>query len=82
MFYGRECVHCHEMIPLVKKLEKKLKIRVKKLEVWHTESNLKKMNEVNKIKCTGVPYFYNEKTGKGICGAVDYSSLKKWANGK
>ena len=82
MFYGTECPHCHEMDPLVEKLEKELKLKVKKLEVWHNEANLRKMKEVDKSRCTGVPYFYNEATGESICGAVDYPVLKKWAQGK
>jgi len=82
MFTGRECPHCHEMFPLIDKLEKELKVKVKKLEVWHNEGNLRKMKEVDKSRCTEVPYFYNEATGESICGAVDYAILKKWALGK
>lgn len=83
MFYGKECVHCHEMFPLVERLEKELKIKVKKLEVWHDSKNRKIYDKRNtKMKCTGVPYFYDEKTGESICGAVSYDILKKWALGK
>ena len=83
MFYGEECVHCHEMFPLVDKLEKELGIKVKKLEVWHNSKSREVYDKVNtKVKCTGVPYFYNEKSKEGICGAVSYAVLKKWALGK
>lgn len=80
MFYGTECVHCHEMMPLVKKLEKELGVKVTLLETWHNSANKKKLEESPGYeKCGGVPFFYNDKTGKTICGAVSYDELKKWA---
>ncbi len=82
MFYGTECVHCHEMFPLVEKLEKELKVKVKKVEVWHNIKNLDTMRKVDKGVCTAVPFLFNEKTGDSICGAVTYPILKKWAKGK
>ncbi len=82
MFTGSECEHCHEMDPLVKKLEKELKIKVTKLEVWHDMKNAKFLQETDKGVCGGVPFFYNEKSKKHICGAVSYAVLKAWALGK
>jgi thiol-disulfide isomerase/thioredoxin len=81
MFTGTECSHCHEMDPLVEKLEKELKIKVKKLEVWHSDVNKKKMDSLDNGKCGGVPFFYNEKTKKTICGSTSFNNLKKWATG-
>ena len=82
MYYVTECKHCHEMMLLVEKLEKELGVKVEQLEVWHDSANKKKFDEVNDIvKCTGVPFFFNSKTKKGICGAVDYEKLKAWASG-
>lgn len=78
MFYGTECVHCHEMMPDVEKLEKEKKIKIEKLEVWHNSKNLEFMRKCDK-NCGGVPFFYNEKTKKSICGATSYEELKKWA---
>ena len=81
MFYGTECVHCHEMDPIVAKLEGE-GTKVEKLEIWHNAKNKERYDKSNKaIKCTGVPYFYNEKTKKGICGATSYEELKKLAQG-
>jgi thiol-disulfide isomerase/thioredoxin len=80
MFYGTECTHCHEMIPLIEKLEKEEKIKVKQIETWHNAVNKKKLQEADKGgKCGGVPFFLNEETGKTICGSVPYDKLKKWA---
>jgi len=82
MFYGTECIHCHEMMPLVDKLEKETKLKVKKLEVWHDSKNAAIFQKLDQGKCGGVPFFYNEKTKKWICGAVPYAELKAWATGK
>ena len=81
MFFGTECTHCHDMDPLVKKLEKELKIKVEKLETWHNSKNAALLEKCDTVGCGGVPFFYNEKTKKSICGAVDYATLKKWASG-
>lgn len=78
-FYGTECPHCHDMDPLVEKLEKELKVKVEKLEVWHNAKNAALLEKCDTEGCGGVPFFYNEKNKKSICGAVDYAILKKWA---
>ena len=78
-FYGTECVHCHEMEPLIEKLEGELKIKVVRLETWHNAANAKKLQEFDKGRCGGVPFFYNDKTGKFICGSTTYDKLKEWA---
>ena len=83
MFYGTECVHCHHMMPLIEKLEKEMKVKVKKIEIWHDSKNREIYDKSNtSLRCTGVPFFYNAKSGKGICGGVPYSELKAWAQGK
>ena len=80
MFYGEECVHCRAMEPLIEKLEKEMEVKVERLEIWHNSKNKKIYDDVNTgIKCTGVPFFYNKKNNKVICGAVLYEELKKWA---
>jgi thiol-disulfide isomerase/thioredoxin len=81
-FYGTECPHCITMKPLVEKLEREAGVTVEKLEVWHNENNLSVMEDLDKGKCGGVPFFFNKKTGKWICGATSYEKLKEWALGK
>jgi thiol-disulfide isomerase/thioredoxin len=81
-FYGRECHFCREMEPLVKKLEEELGVKVKRIEVWHNAANAKLMEQFDKGFCGGVPFFFNKKTGKWICGATTYEKLKEWALGK
>lgn len=79
MFYGTECPHCHEMDPLVAKLEHGENIKVEKLEVWHNAKNAEILKQYDKDFCGGVPFFYNTKSSKWICGSADYENLKKWA---
>jgi len=79
MFTGTECTHCHELEPLVEKLEKELSIKVERLEVWHNSENMKKLQELDGGKCGGIPFLFNEKNEKWICGSADFEKLKEWA---
>ena len=67
------------MEPLVERLEAAEGVNIKNIEVWHSEANAKLMSEYDKGYCGGVPFFFNKKTGKWICGDADYERLKKWA---
>ena len=78
-FYGRECPHCKNMEPLVSKLEKEENIKIDRLEIWHNEKNNKLMKKLGKDNCRGVPFFFNKKTEKFICGDTTYEKLKKWS---
>ncbi len=82
-YYGTECPHCIKMMPLVKKLEKELGVKVERKEVWHNTKNDAEMKAIPEFEqCGGVPFFYNKKTKKVICGAASYAKLKAWAQGK
>tara|TARA_Y100000310_G_scaffold336884_1_gene422556 strand:+ start:1012 stop:1284 length:273 start_codon:yes stop_codon:yes gene_type:complete len=81
-FYGTECPHCIEMDPLVERLEKEEGVKVKKVEVWHNDKNAQLWKKLDNGKCGGVPFFFNTKTKKSLCGSVSYEDLKKWALGK
>lgn len=80
-FYGTECVHCKEMVPLVERLKQE-GIELTRLEVWHNQKNAEILQELDQGKCGGVPFFFNKKSGKWICGSVPYEKLKAWAKGK
>jgi len=67
------------MEPLVQRLETETGLNVAKLEVWHNEANAKLMREYDKGYCGGVPFFFNRKSGKWICGSADFERLKLWA---
>ena len=80
-FYGETCPHCVEMKPMIEKVEKDLGVSIEKIEVWNDEANAKRMEEIDKGLCGGVPFFYNTATGKWICGEAGYDELKAWAEG-
>ncbi|OGP65172.1 MAG: hypothetical protein A2169_09280 [Deltaproteobacteria bacterium RBG_13_47_9] len=67
------------MNPLVERLEDEEGLKIEQLEVWHNEANAKRMKEYDKGFCGGVPFFFNTKTGKWICGSADYDRFKNWA---
>mgnify|MGYP001610200038 FL=1 len=81
-FFGTECVHCNEMKPMIMQLERDIGKEFTKLEVWHNQANLRILQDLDKGRCGGVPFFFNKKTGKFICGSATYDELKKWALGK
>jgi thiol-disulfide isomerase/thioredoxin len=70
-FFGTECPHCVRMHKLVDTFE-----------VWHNKENAKKLEEIDKDFCGGVPFFYNTESKKWICGEAEYDELKEWATGK
>ncbi|MDO8555597.1 MAG: hypothetical protein Q7R96_00295 [Nanoarchaeota archaeon] len=76
---GTECTHCHEMDPLVARLEQELCVKVEQLEVWHNEENAQFLRKLAAGKCGGIPFFFNEDTEKWICGNTPYEKLKEWA---
>ena len=87
MFTGKECDHCHENEPLVKQLEKEMSITIERLEVWHDATNAAFLDKIDKNPdgssfCGGIPFFYNEKSGKKLCGPQKLDKLKLWAEGK
>jgi len=81
-FYGTECVHCRFMNPLIEKLEAETGMKIKKIEVWHNEDNARLLQQLDRGYCGGVPFFFNIKTGKWICGSTSYDKFKEWALGK
>jgi hypothetical protein len=70
------------MHKLIEKLEKEEGLTVDTFEVWHNKENEKKLLAIDTNLCGGVPFFYNEKTKKFICGEADYDTVKKWAKGE
>lgn len=82
-FYGDECPHCIKMHTLLDTLEKEEGVKVEKLEVWHDDANMKKLEALDKeSECGGVPFFFNSDSGASICGEATYDELKVWAKGK
>ena len=88
MFYGKECPHCHVMLPLADRLIKEEGVEIEKLEVWHSKENADKMRKFEvliKKSCggeLGVPTFLDEENNRTFCGESGYEELKKWAKQK
>jgi len=84
MFHGRECPHCHVMMPIVDELTENEGIEVEKLEVWHNEKNADKMRSLRSIIAPacgdglGTPAFVDIKNKRAICGECSYEELKEW----
>jgi len=80
-FNGTECTKCHEMEPLIEKLEKETGVKVTALETYHNDQNRELLMKItnNGESCAQLPMFYNEDTKDMICGKCDYERLKKWA---
>jgi len=86
MFTGTECDHCHENEPVVEQVEKELGIKIERLEVWHDAKNAAFLEKIDtnpdgSAFCGGIPFYYNEKTGKRLCGPQKYEKLLAWAKG-
>ncbi len=79
-FYGTECPHCVQMMPLIDKLIAE-GMPIKKLEVWHSEKNMEEMGKYDRGLCGGVPFFYNTESKHFICGEADEATIRKWAAG-
>jgi len=81
-FYGTECSHCKDMEHLIERLEEETGLKLERFEVWHNAKNAELMEKFDKSFCGGVPFFFNKKTGKWICGSTSYEKFKAWAMGK
>ncbi len=86
-FTGRECVHCNRLRPTIERFQAETVFEIIELEVWHNEENARLMRshaDAISEACggnLGVPSFYNERTGKAICGMVTRERLESWATG-
>jgi hypothetical protein len=67
------------MEPSIERLEEETGLKIEKIEVWHNAKNAKMMEQYDKNYCGGVPFFFNKKTDKWICGETSYENLKRWA---
>jgi len=81
-FYGTECTHCHEMKPLYDQLEQEESLAFTQMECWHDDKKAELLEKYDGGRCGGVPFFYNTKTEKFICGSTDYETLRAWAKGE
>lgn len=48
-------------------------------QVWYNSKNLELLQRLDRGRCGGVPFFYNKRSRRYICGATTYANLKNWA---
>lgn len=73
--------HCVQMEPVVKRLEKDLRIKVRKINISKRQDFVKLYDCVGGNECGTVPFFYNRRTAQAICGPTPYQNLKSLAIG-
>lgn len=81
-FYGDECPHCEVLRSSLDQLEKEEKVKIDRYEIWHNKENEELMEKYDTDLCGGVPFLFNTKTKKWICGEATMDELKSWAKGK
>lgn len=77
-FHVDDCEYCQEMKTLLRRLELEEGIRVHILDA-SMPKNLKLLKRLDNGKCGGLPFYYNVKTNRYICGATAYENLLVWA---
>eukprot|EP00930_Biecheleria_cincta_P009300 TRINITY_DN111000_c0_g1_i1.p1 TRINITY_DN111000_c0_g1~~TRINITY_DN111000_c0_g1_i1.p1 ORF type:complete len:154 (+),score=35.41 TRINITY_DN111000_c0_g1_i1:126-587(+) len=82
-FYAEQSMEAKRMRYLGKLLEQELPgTRIVWLEAWENPLNERLRATIDyKNQCGGVPYLFNKKTGKVLCGVVAYDKLRLWAQG-
>jgi len=78
-FKGKGDDYCAQMEPLKEQLEEELGVKIKTFEVWYDSKNLELLQRVDRGRCGGVPFFYNKRSRRYICGATTYANLRAWA---
>lgn len=78
-FKGKGDDYCSQMEPLMAQLKEELGIEVRQFEVWYDSKNIELMQRLDRGRCGGVPFFYNKRTKRYICGATTYANLRAWA---
>lgn len=80
-FYGEGCPHCVRMAPIIAEVERELGVTFEKIEVWDNDENARRLEEIDRGRCGGVPFFYNDVTGKFLCGAASKEEILALVHG-
>jgi len=78
-FKGKGDDYCAQMEPLKDQLHEELGVEIRCFEVWYDSKNLELLQRYDRGRCGGVPFFYNKRSRRFICGATTYENLKNWA---
>ncbi|EDO06454.2 hypothetical protein BBOV_II005000 [Babesia bovis T2Bo] len=81
-FHKEGCEFCEDMEPLIQQANQEFGLHIKRLDIA-SPSNYALLIKLDKVAhCGGLPFFYNLKTHRHICGATTYQNLVAWATGK
>eukprot|EP00322_Chrysochromulina_rotalis_P016489 CAMPEP_0115849080 /NCGR_PEP_ID=MMETSP0287-20121206/11263_1 /TAXON_ID=412157 /ORGANISM="Chrysochromulina rotalis, Strain UIO044" /LENGTH=205 /DNA_ID=CAMNT_0003303033 /DNA_START=15 /DNA_END=632 /DNA_ORIENTATION=+ len=78
-FKGKGDDYCAQMEPLKEQLKEELGLEIRCFEVWYDTKNLELLQRLDRGRCGGVPFFYNKRSRRYVCGATTYANLKAWA---
>jgi len=78
-FKGKGDDYCAQMEPLKEQLKEELGVNIRCFEVWYNPKNLELLQRLDRGRCGGVPFFYNKRSRRFICGATTYANLRAWA---
>merc|ERR1719160_1624758 len=67
------------MSPLNRELAKEGH-NIRTFEVWYNARNTELLQFLDMGRCGGVPFYFNKRTRKYICGATTMDNLRRWAN--
>jgi hypothetical protein len=82
-FYAEQSIESKRMKYLGDLLEEELPgTKIVWLEAWENPLNERLRATIDlRNQCGGVPYLFNRKTGKVLCGIQAYDKLRAWAQG-
>lgn len=76
-----DSLDCATMKPIVKRLENDLQVKVRRLNINKNPAYMKLFEIVGGHEGGNVPFFYNRRTARAICGTTNYRNLKMWGMG-
>ena len=59
-FKGKGDDYCAQMEPLKEQLRRELGVEIRCFEVWYDTKNLELLQQLDRGRCGGVPFFYNK----------------------
>jgi hypothetical protein len=77
-FRGESDMYSQQMAPLNNQLRKEGH-KIRTFEVWFNARNTELLQNLDYGRCGGVPFYFNKRTRKYICGATTMDNLRRWA---
>ena len=80
-FHSDNCDHCEQMEPVLRRLENDLKTKIRRINIFRRREFMGLLEAIGHDECGSLPFYYNRRTGRAICGATTYINLKRWGTG-